>query len=157
MRIELELDGVTQELDVAPGATLLEALRDAGVAAVKDGCSRGDCGTCAVLLDGRAVTSCTLFAAQAHGHEVRTAAGFADLKGLHPLQAALIDAGGVQCGFCTPGVLAAAMELLEREPDPTEAEVRTALAGNLCRCTGYVRIVDGVLAAAALLREGDDD
>jgi aerobic-type carbon monoxide dehydrogenase small subunit (CoxS/CutS family) len=156
VRIELELDGVVQQLEVAPGATLMEALRAAGVAAVKDGCDRGDCGTCAVLLDGRAVTSCTLFAAQADGHQVRTAAGFAGTEGLHPLQAALVDAGGVQCGFCTPGVLVAAMELLERDPDPSEADVRTALAGNLCRCTGYVRIVDGVLAAAALLREGDD-
>jgi aerobic carbon-monoxide dehydrogenase small subunit len=157
MRIDLELDGAARRLEVDPGATLLEALRDAGVTAVKEGCSRGDCGTCAVLLDGRAVTSCTMFAAQADGHEVRTAAGFAGVKGLHPLQAALVDAGGVQCGFCTPGVVVAAMELLDREPDPSPADVRTALAGNLCRCTGYVRIVDGVLAAAALLREGEDD
>jgi aerobic carbon-monoxide dehydrogenase small subunit len=117
----------------------------------KDGCGTGDCGACAVLLDGRAVTSCLLFAAQADGREVRTAAGLADEDGLHPLQQALLEAGGVQCGFCTPGVLVAAVDLLSRHPDPSEQEVRVALEGNLCRCTGYVKIVEGVLAAARTL------
>jgi aerobic-type carbon monoxide dehydrogenase small subunit (CoxS/CutS family) len=132
-------------------------LRRTGTVSVKDGCSRGDCGSCAVLLDGRAVTACMLFAAQADGHGITTTEGLADGEGLHPLQRALLDAGGVQCGFCTPGVLMAALDLLDRDPDPSEHDVRVALAGNLCRCTGYVKIVDGVRDAAALLREGDDD
>jgi aerobic carbon-monoxide dehydrogenase small subunit len=156
VKIGFELDGREVSTEVDPGATLMEVLRGLGRISVKDGCSRGDCGSCAVLMDGRAVTSCTLFAAQADGHAIRTTEGLADRDGLHPLQRALVDAGGVQCGFCTPGVLMAATELLERDPDPTDDDIRVALAGNLCRCTGYVKIVDGVRDAAALLREGDD-
>jgi aerobic-type carbon monoxide dehydrogenase small subunit (CoxS/CutS family) len=156
VRIAFELNDHPVAVDVAPGETLLEVLRRTGTTSVKDGCSRGDCGSCAVLLDGRAVTACTLFAAQADGHRLTTTEGLADGVGLHPLQRALLDAGGVQCGFCTPGVLMAALDLLAREPDPSEEDVRVALAGNLCRCTGYVKIVDGVRDAAALLREGDD-
>lgn len=156
MRIGYELNGTAVEVAIDPGETLLEVLRRTGLVSVKDGCSRGDCGACAILLDGRAVTACTLFAAQADGRRIVTTEGLADGVGLHPLQRALLDAGGVQCGFCTPGVLMAALELLERDPDPSEEAVRTALAGNLCRCTGYVKIVDGVRDAAALLREGDD-
>jgi aerobic-type carbon monoxide dehydrogenase small subunit (CoxS/CutS family) len=156
VRIGYELNGAAVEVEIDPGETLLEVLRRTGMVSVKDGCSRGDCGACAILLDGRAVTACTLFAAQADGRRIGTTEGLADGVGLHPLQRALLDAGGVQCGFCTPGVLMAALELLERDPDPSEEAVRTALAGNLCRCTGYVKIVDGVRDAAALLREGDD-
>jgi aerobic carbon-monoxide dehydrogenase small subunit len=144
----MRVDGQGVDEEVVPGATLLEVLRRRGTVAVKDGCSSGDCGSCAVLLDGRAVTSCLVFAAQAGGRVVTTAAGLADADGLHPLQQALLDAGGVQCGFCTPGVLVAAVDLLARNPDPTEQEVRVALEGNLCRCTGYVKIVEGVLGAA---------
>jgi aerobic-type carbon monoxide dehydrogenase small subunit (CoxS/CutS family) len=151
----MTVDGRPVAVDVAAGETLLEVLRRHGTTAVKDGCSTGDCGACAVLLDGRAVTSCLLFAAQADGREVRTAAGLADQDGLHPLQQALLEAGGVQCGFCTPGVLVAAVDLLSRRPDPTEHEVRVALEGNLCRCTGYVKIVEGVLAAARTLAGTD--
>jgi aerobic-type carbon monoxide dehydrogenase small subunit (CoxS/CutS family) len=156
VRIGYELNGLPVEVEIDPGETLLEVLRRTGTISVKDGCSRGDCGACAILLDGRAVTACVLFAAQADGRRITTTEGLADGVGLHPLQRALLDAGGVQCGFCTPGVLMAALELLERDPDPSEEAVRTALAGNLCRCTGYVKIVDGVRDAAALLREGDD-
>jgi aerobic-type carbon monoxide dehydrogenase small subunit (CoxS/CutS family) len=151
----MTVDGRPVAADAAAGETLLEVLRRHGTAAVKDGCSTGDCGACAVLLDGRAVTSCLLFAAQADGREVRTAAGLADQDGLHPLQQALLEAGGVQCGFCTPGVLVAAVDLLSRRPDPSEHEVRVALEGNLCRCTGYVKIVEGVLAAARTLAGTD--
>lgn len=153
----MDVDGRTIEGDVHPGRTLLEFLRDRGTVSVKDGCSSGDCGACAVLLDGRAVTSCLLFAAQADGRVVRTAAGLADADGLHPLQQALLEAGGVQCGFCTPGVLIAAMDLLSRHPDPSEPEVRAALEGNLCRCTGYVKIVEGVQAAARSLAGADGE
>jgi aerobic carbon-monoxide dehydrogenase small subunit len=154
VRITLDIDGRRIAEDVAAGETLLELLRRLGSVAVKDGCSSGDCGSCAVLLDGRAVTSCLLFAAQAEGREVTTAAGLADIDGLHPLQQALLEAGGVQCGFCTPGVLVAAVDLLSRNPDPSEHEVRVALEGNLCRCTGYVKIVEGVQAAARTMVGG---
>ena len=158
MRIEFELDARTITVEIDPGETLMTLLRRIGAVSVKDGCSRGDCGSCAVRLDGRAVTSCLLFAAQADGRRVQTAAGLADATGgLHPLQRALVDAGGVQCGYCTPGVLMAAMDLLESDPDPGEQQVRTALAGNLCRCTGYVKIIEGVRDAAALLREAEHD
>jgi aerobic carbon-monoxide dehydrogenase small subunit len=149
------VDGREVDEDVAAGETLLEVLRRRGTVAVKDGCSSGDCGSCAVLLDGRAVTSCLVFAAQADGRVVTTAAGLADVDGLHPLQQALLDAGGVQCGFCTPGVLVAAMDLLSRDPDPSEQAVRVALEGNLCRCTGYVKIVEGVRAAARTMADGE--
>jgi aerobic carbon-monoxide dehydrogenase small subunit len=153
VRITIELDGRNVTAEVQPGETLLEMLRSRGTVSVKDGCGSGDCGSCAVLLDGRAVTSCLLFAAQADGRSVRTAGGLAGPAGLHPLQRALLDAGGVQCGFCTPGVLVAAVDLLSREPDPSEAEIRIALEGNLCRCTGYVKIVEGIQAAARSLVE----
>ena len=148
MIVRFDLDGVATEIDVAPGATLLEALRSLGAPSVKDGCSHGDCGTCAVLVDGRAVASCLLFAAQIDGFSIETVAGMAGEQGLHPLQSALLDAGAVQCGFCTPGILLTAAELLRANPRPNEKEIRDALAGNLCRCTGYVKILEGVLLAA---------
>jgi aerobic carbon-monoxide dehydrogenase small subunit len=162
VRITFELDGRQVGAEVAPGETLMTALRGLGAVAVKDGCANGDCGSCTVLLDGRAVTTCLLFAAQADGRRVRTAASLADEDGLHPLQQALLDAGGVQCGFCTPGILAAAMDLLARNRDPSDDQIRTALEGNLCRCTGYVKIVEGVreaaarLASTATIGSGDD-
>jgi aerobic-type carbon monoxide dehydrogenase small subunit (CoxS/CutS family) len=157
VKVTITVDDRTTTTEVAAGETLLEVLRRQGAVAPKDGCGTGDCGACAVLLDGRAVTSCLLFAAQADGREVRTAAGLADQDGLHPLQQALLEAGGVQCGFCTPGILVAAVDLLTRHPDPSEQEVRVALEGNLCRCTGYVKIVEGVLAAAATLASADGE
>lgn len=151
MRISFTLNGEPTTADVPPGTTMLSLLRGLGVASVKDGCSHGDCGACAVLLDGRAVTTCLLFAGQAEGRDLTTAEGLAGADGLHPLQRAMLDAGGVQCGFCTPGMLMAAVDLLDRHPEPTDEQIRLGLAGNLCRCTGYVRIVDGVRAAAAML------
>lgn len=148
MIVRFQLDGSATEIDVEPGATLLEALREMGATSVKDGCAHGDCGTCAVLVDGRAVAACLLFAAQVDGSSIDTVVGLAGAEGLHPLQSALLDAGGVQCGFCTPGILLTAVELLRNNPHPSELEVRQALAGNLCRCTGYVKIVEGVLLGA---------
>jgi aerobic carbon-monoxide dehydrogenase small subunit len=148
VRIAFELDGRQVTAEVPPGQTLMETLRALGAVSVKDGCANGDCGSCAVLVDGRAVTTCLLFAGQVDGRRVRTAEGLADEDGLHPLQQALLDAGGVQCGFCTPGILVAAMDLLSRTSDPSEDAIRTALEGNLCRCTGYVKIVEGVREAA---------
>jgi aerobic carbon-monoxide dehydrogenase small subunit len=149
VRITFQLDGRQVSAEVAPSETLMTALRRLGAVSVKDGCANGDCGSCAVLLDGRAVTTCLLFAGQVDGRSVRTAASLADEDGLHPLQQALLDAGGVQCGFCTPGILAAAMDLLSRTREPSDGEIRTALEGNLCRCTGYVKIVEGVREAAS--------
>ncbi|MFP4636427.1 MAG: (2Fe-2S)-binding protein [Nitriliruptoraceae bacterium] len=165
MKVSFTLNATATHAEVAPGTTLMELLRDLGAVSVKDGCARGDCGSCAVLVDGRAVTACLLFAGQVEGQRVTTAEGLADEVGLHPLQQALLDAGGVQCGFCTPGILMAAVDLLERTPEPTDEQIRSGLAGNLCRCTGYVKIVEGVHDAAQMLastqtsrerREGDD-
>ncbi|HEY5685699.1 MAG TPA: (2Fe-2S)-binding protein [Acidimicrobiia bacterium] len=154
MRISLTVNGLAIEAEVHPGATLMEMLRERGFAGVKNGCAHGDCGTCAVLVDGRAVTSCLLFAAQVDGRRVTTVESLAGDEGLHPLQSALLDTGGIQCGFCTPGIILTAAELLDRVPHPTEREVREALAGNLCRCTGYVKIVEGVLLAAERIEGG---
>lgn len=148
MRVTLTVDGVQRESEIAPGETLMEVLRRLGYASVKNGCAHGDCGTCAVLVDGRAVTSCLLFAAQVDGASVTTVEGLSSPEGLHPLQAALLDTGGVQCGFCTPGIVMTALDLLARVPEPDERQVREALSGNLCRCTGYVRIVEGILLGA---------
>jgi aerobic carbon-monoxide dehydrogenase small subunit len=150
--IDLTVDGRRLDVEIDPGESLMHLLRRLGWTSVKNGCDRGDCGSCAVLLDGRAVNACLVFAANADGREVTTAEGLAGAEGLHPLQAASLDAGAVQCGFCTPGVLMVALDLLDRIPDPTEAEVREALSGNLCRCTGWVKPVEAILAAAEAMR-----
>jgi aerobic-type carbon monoxide dehydrogenase small subunit (CoxS/CutS family) len=152
VKLTLNVNGRRRDVDVPPGQTLMTTLRGLGVVSVKDGCAHGDCGSCAVLLDGRAVTSCLLLTPQAEGHAIMTAEGLSDHGHLHPLQQALLDTGGVQCGFCTPGVLMAALDLLARTPAPTDAEIRLALAGSLCRCTGYGKIVEAVDEAAAMLR-----
>jgi aerobic-type carbon monoxide dehydrogenase small subunit (CoxS/CutS family) len=156
VKITLDVNGNTRPVDIHPGETLMETLRRLGLVSVKDGCARGDCGACAVLLDGRAVTACLLFTAQAQGHAVTTTEGLADEEGLHPLQRALLDAGGIQCGFCTPGVLMASMDLLTHNPTPSEPDIRLALAGNLCRCTGYVKIVEAVGDAASAFRHAEE-
>lgn len=154
MRVEVTVNGTREVAEVHPGETLMELLRRLGYTGVKNGCAHGDCGTCAVLLDGRAVTSCLLFAAQVEGREVTTVEGLDSQEGLHPLQAALLDAGGVQCGFCTPGILMVAVDLLSRHPHPDEEELREALAGNLCRCTGYVKILEGLMVGAERMSAG---
>jgi aerobic-type carbon monoxide dehydrogenase small subunit (CoxS/CutS family) len=151
MRIRFVVDGRITEADIAPGDSLMDVLRRRGNVSVKNGCDRGDCGSCAVLLDGRAVTSCLVFAAQVEGRRVDTVEGLATDAGLHPLQAAALDAGAVQCGFCTPGILMVALDLLARVPHPSEDDVREALSGNLCRCTGWVKPVEAILAAAAAM------
>ena len=139
------------ELAVEPWRTLLDVLRDdLGLTGVKKGCDRGDCGACTVLLDGKPVTSCMMLAVQAADHTIVTIEGLADLThgALHPLQQAFVEHGAIQCGFCTPGMILAAAALLAENPHPSAEEVREAIAGNLCRCTGYVKIVEAVLAAA---------
>jgi len=156
VKITLTVDGAPRETVIDPGESLMDVLRREGKTSVKNGCDRGDCGSCAVLVDGRAVNACLVFAAQIDGAEIRTIEGLAGPGGLHPLQFTALDAGAVQCGFCTPGMLMTALDLLAVNPDPTEAEVRRALAGSYCRCTGYVKPVAAILAAAAILR-GDGD
>jgi carbon-monoxide dehydrogenase small subunit len=151
--ITLRVNERSERVSVPPHRTLLEALRMMGHVEVKCGCEKGDCGACAVLVDGVAVDSCLTLAWTCEGKTITTVAGLGGEEGPHPLQTALTDGGGVQCGYCTPGVIIAAKSLLDRSPDPTEEEIRLALSGNLCRCTGYTKIVEAVSAAAAALRE----
>lgn len=135
--------------------TLLDALRDEmGLTGSKEGCGSGDCGACSVMLDGRLVCSCLVFAAEAEGRTVETIEGMADGERLHPLQQAFLEEAALQCGICTPGFLVAAKALLDRDPDPSETEIRYWLAGNLCRCTGYDKIVRAVQKAAVEMRAG---
>ncbi len=145
----LNVNGIAYPLELDAGRTLLTVLRgELGLTGAKEGCDDSECGACMVLVDGRPVNSCSYLALQADGREITTVEGLAKNGELHPLQAAFLDEGGVQCGFCTPGMLISAEALLRRNPDPTEEEVRLALGGNLCRCTGYQKIASAVLAAA---------
>ena len=150
MRIELVVNGERRELDVWAGESLLYALRERlELPGSKNACEQGECGSCSVLLDGTLVCACLVLAAQADGHEVATVEGLAAEGRLHPVQEAYVEAGAVQCGFCTPGLVVATADLLARSPDPSEDEIREALSGNLCRCTGYAKIFDAVRLAAA--------
>jgi carbon-monoxide dehydrogenase small subunit len=148
--VALTVNGEPREADVWAGESLLTTLRDRlDLPGSKNACEQGECGSCSVLLDGVLVCACLVLAAQADGHEVVTVEGLADAGALHPVQQAFVDAGAVQCGFCTPGFVVAAADLLHRNPEPSEDEIREALSGNLCRCTGYAKILDAVQAAAA--------
>jgi len=150
VKIRCTVNGRRRAPDVPPMKRLLDVLReDLGLTGTKEGCGEGECGACAVLLDGELVNACLVPACQADGRAVRTVEGLAGADGaLHPVQQAFWEHGGAQCGICTPGMLLAAVALLERRRRPSEAEIRQALAGNLCRCTGYVKIVEAVAAAA---------
>ena len=149
MRIELTINGEQHQADCWEGESLLYALREKlGFPGAKNACEQGECGSCSVLLDGRLVCACLVLAAQADGHEVTTVEGLAENGDLHPVQKAFVDAGAVQCGFCTPGLVVATVDLLRRTPSPSDDEIREALSGNLCRCTGYAKIFDAVRAAA---------
>ena len=148
MRIELTVNGERREADLWGGESLLTMLRDTlELPGSKNACEQGECGSCSVLIDGTLACACLVLAAQADGHEVVTVEGLADGDDLHPVQTAFVEAGAVQCGFGTPGLVVAVADLLERAPDPSEDEVREALSGNLCRCTGYVKIFDAVRLA----------
>jgi carbon-monoxide dehydrogenase small subunit len=148
MRISLRINGEECEADCWEGESLLFALREKlGFPGSKNACEQGECGSCSVLLDGELVCACLVLAAQADGHDVTTVEGLATDDGLHLVQQAFVDAGAVQCGFCTPGLVVATADLLRRNPDPSEDEIREALSGNLCRCTGYAKIFDAVRAA----------
>jgi aerobic carbon-monoxide dehydrogenase small subunit len=147
-RITLKLNQETRFVDIEPNDLLLDVLRDKlGLHSPKIGCERGDCGACTVLLDGKTVRTCLILAIEADGHEITTVEGLSR-AGLTPLQQAFLDHASFQCGFCAPGMVLSATELLARNPHPTEAEVKEAIAGNLCRCTGYKPIVDAVLAVS---------
>jgi len=153
MLVRLNVNGEWQEADTWPGASLLTFLREElGLPGSKNACEQGECGSCSVWLDGEVVCSCLVLAAQAEGREVRTVEALSDGGSLHPVQAAFVEAGAVQCGFCTPGLGVGVTDLLERDPAPTEGAIREALSGNLCRCTGYQKIIDAVRLAAGRAR-----
>jgi carbon-monoxide dehydrogenase small subunit len=152
-RVGLVVNGEPRLVEVEPRTLLVHALRDGlGLTGTHVGCDTSQCGACTVLVDGKAVKSCTLLALQAEGSEVTTIEGIADETGLHPVQQAFVEHHGLQCGFCTPGMILTALDLLSRDPDPDERTIRHALRGNLCRCTGYQPIVESVRAAAEALR-----
>ena len=149
MRVELTVNGERHEADAWAGESLLYVLRERlGLPGSKNACEQGECGSCSVLLDGKLVCACLVLAAQAHGHELVTVEGLAEDGELHPVQAAFAETGAVQCGFCTPGFIVATADLLARNPSPNEDEIREALSGNLCRCTGYAKIFDAVRLVA---------
>jgi aerobic-type carbon monoxide dehydrogenase small subunit (CoxS/CutS family) len=152
LTIRLTLNAERKEWSIAPGDLLLDVLRREGYFGVKRGCEKGECGACTVLVDGKPINSCLMFAAQADGREVLTIEGLAHGDTLDPLQEAFLDHGAVQCGYCTPGMILNAKALLAKSPNPSEAEVREMLTGNYCRCTGYVKPVEAVLAAAKACR-----
>ncbi len=149
--ITLKINGELERLEVASNLTLLSMLRQKlTLTGTKNGCHAGECGACTVLMNGEPVNSCLVLAAECDGADIVTVEGLARDGRLNPVQEAVKDAGGVQCGFCTPGILISAHALLERSPNPSEDEIKDALVGNLCRCTGYVRIIDGIKQAASL-------
>ena len=153
--ITLNVNGKEYELAVAPNRTLTQALRDdLGLLGTKEGCGVGDCGACTVIMDGKPVNSCLILAVQAAGSELTTIEGVAGAQGLHPIQKAFVELGAIQCGFCTPGMVLSAKSLLDGNPEPTEREIRQALSGNLCRCTGYQKIVEAVEQAAKAMKKG---
>ncbi len=148
--ISFILNGETVEVEIEPHLTLLQVLRDKlELTGTKEGCGMGECGACTVLLDGKAVNSCILPALEVEGKSVTTIEGLMDIQGnLHPIQKAFIEYGAIQCGFCTPGMVLSAKALLNENPKPTEEEIRNAIAGNLCRCTGYLQIIQAIKAAS---------
>jgi aerobic-type carbon monoxide dehydrogenase small subunit (CoxS/CutS family) len=151
--LQLTVDGLPLSAVVEPGRTLLRVLRDdLGRTGTKEGCDDSECGACMVLIDGRPVNSCSYLALQAAGREITTVEGLAGRDDLHPLQRAFLECGGIQCGFCTPGMLISAAALIASDPDPSEEAIRDSLAGNLCRCTGYQPIIQAVQRAAAEMR-----
>jgi carbon-monoxide dehydrogenase small subunit len=153
LQVSTTINGESAEFLCTPGDTMLDALRGPlGLMGSKEGCGTGDCGACSITLDGRLVCSCLMLAVEAEGRQIATIEGMAQGERLHPLQTKFLEMAALQCGICTPGVLMASKALLERNPDPTEEEVRFWLAGNLCRCTGYDKIVRAVLETAADMR-----
>ena len=154
MLVRARVNGEWQEADVWPGSSLLTMLRDRlSLPGSKNACEQGECGSCSVWLDGELVCACLVLAAQAHDREIRTVEALANGDRLHPVQEAFLEAGAVQCGFCTPGLIVAVAHLLSDHPSPSDDQIREALSGNLCRCTGYQKILDAVRQAALRMRE----
>jgi len=152
--ISLIVNDRVYELAVDPNVTLVDLLRDQlGLTGTKKGCEVGDCGSCTVIMDGKPVNSCLVLAVQAHGKSILTIEGLETHEGLHPIQEAFVEKGAIQCGFCTPGMILSAKSLLDRKADPDEAEIRSAVSGNLCRCTGYQKIIEAVQAAAERMQK----
>jgi carbon-monoxide dehydrogenase small subunit len=153
--IQLMVNGEEYEVAVAPNRTLLEVLRDdLYLTGTKEGCGEGACGTCTVLLDGKPVRSCLTLAIEVQGREITTIEGLASMGKLHPVQKAFVEYGAIQCGFCAPGMILTTKALLDENPSPTEQEARQAISGNVCRCTGYAKIVEAMLKAAEMVRGG---
>jgi carbon-monoxide dehydrogenase small subunit len=154
VEITLRVNGEEYELEIEPHRTLVEVLREQlGYTGTKKSCNEGECGACTVIMDGKPVASCLVLALDAQGKEIVTIEGLAKGQELHPLQVAFVRHGGIQCGFCTPGMIMSAKALLDQNPKPTTQEVRRAISGNLCRCTGYQQIVDAVMAAAETMQK----
>jgi len=153
MQIRLIVNGISYELDVKPWETLVDVLRnDLGLTGTKEGCGLGECGACTVIMEGKAVNSCLVLAPEADGKKITTIEGLAEGDELHPVQEAFVEQGGLQCGFCTPGMILSTKALLDENTNPTEEEIRRGIAGNLCRCTGYTKIIESIKAAAENLQ-----
>ncbi len=145
VKVNLKVNGKEHSLEVEAATRLLDLLRDElGLIGTKEGCGKGECGTCTVIMDGKTVNSCLVLAPQADGREIMTIEGLGSPEALHPLQEAFIKKGAVQCGYCTPGIILSAFDLLEKNPRPTREEIKEGISGNLCRCTGYVKIVEAI-------------
>jgi aerobic-type carbon monoxide dehydrogenase small subunit (CoxS/CutS family) len=154
LRLSFRLNGKETEIDVPPDRRVVDILReDLGLTGTKESCGAGDCGACTILVDGESRLSCLMLAAQMQGRDVTTIEGLAEGEHLHAVQAAFVQHGAIQCGFCIPGMVLAAVDFLNRNPNPTRTEIKEGLAGNLCRCTGYQKIVDAIEAAAASIRK----
>jgi len=152
-QIKLTVNGKDYELQIRPWATLLEVIReDLGLTGAKEGCGEGECGACTVIMDGKAVNSCIVLAVEANGRQITTIEGLAEGDKLHPVQEAFLEKGGMQCGFCTPGMILSTKVLLDGNKNPTDEEIRKGLEGNFCRCTGYTKIFESVKAAAQKVR-----
>ncbi len=150
--ITLDINGREKKAEFPAHRTLLEALRELGHVEVKSGCEKGDCGACAVLIDGMAVDSCLTLVWTVEGKEITTVLGLGDMEKPHPLQEAFANIGAIQCGYCTPGLIVAAKSIIDENPDPSEEDIRIGLSGNLCRCTGYTKVFAAVTQAAAVMR-----
>lgn len=152
-QIKIEVNGETHQLTVKPSATLLDIIReDLGLTGAKEGCGEGECGACTVLMDGLAVNACLILAVEANGKQITTIEGLANASELHPIQQAFVDIGGMQCGFCTPGMILSTKALLDKNQNPTDDEIKKGLEGNFCRCTGYTKIIESVRVAAQKMK-----